>query len=378
MPNYILSNDMNLPIPVVGVEIGPNYANDINNCMTVIDGHTHAFGSGVLITTSALDINTDLTIQTNNLTNVRSLRFTPQSAPLSLVTDIGCIYESGVDLWYNDGLGNQVRITSGGGVAGSPGSISGLTSPASASYNSGSQTFVWQSNTNTAANMDAGSYILRNIVANSYGLTLSPPTLTSNYTITLPQLPSSTTSFLTIDTSGNIGTTLTTALADSVGETMDATGANAVANSRTRAISTVVGVGGIAISASSGGYVRTGGSGFQPVTNLSVTITTTGRPVMLMLISDGGSGTGVQANQSGSGQATINAAFFNGATGLGTQILQTISPGAGVDIIVPSGSFSQIDSSVNGNPGTYTYTFQGNLVSGYLYVTNCLLCAYEL
>lgn len=32
------------------------------------------------------------------------------------VTNLGCLYESGVDLYYNDGNGNAVRITSGGAV----------------------------------------------------------------------------------------------------------------------------------------------------------------------------------------------------------------------------------------------------------------------
>jgi hypothetical protein len=36
------------------------------------------------------------------------------------VTELGCLYESGVDLYYNDGSGNVVRLTSGGSVNAAP------------------------------------------------------------------------------------------------------------------------------------------------------------------------------------------------------------------------------------------------------------------
>lgn len=184
-----LSSNMNLPVPGVGTEAGPQYALDINNCLTIIDGHDHTPGSGVQLTPASLDINAELTINSNNLTDARSVRFAPQGAPLAEVTDLGCIYESGVDLYYNDGAGNQIRITQSGGIAGTPGSIANLVPPASASYVSANDTFVWQSDALTPANMDGASYILRNLTASSFGLTLSPPTIASDYTITLPQLP---------------------------------------------------------------------------------------------------------------------------------------------------------------------------------------------
>lgn len=194
---------MNLPIPQVGTEQGPDYATDVNNCLTIVDGHDHTPGSGNQVTPNGLNISSDLSIGGNNLTLVRSLRFSPQVTPLALPSDLGCLYEAGVDLYYNDGLGNQIRITQTGGVAGTPGSIANLTPPASASYVALNQTFVWQSGVNTPANLDAASIILRNLVASSPGLTLSPPTLSTDYTITLPNLPV-TTLPLVMDNAGSI------------------------------------------------------------------------------------------------------------------------------------------------------------------------------
>lgn len=206
MANTIISPNMNLPVPVVGVDPGPDWANNVNSSLNLIDAHDHTSGSGVQITPSGLNINADLNIQSNNVTGLRSSRYVAQSMPLSTgsSSDIGCVYVAGLDLYYNDISGNQVRITSGGGVAGSPGSISNLNSPASAAYVSGTGTFVWQSNTNIAANMDAGSIILRNITLGSFGVTLSPPnSLSSNYTITLPTVPAST-KIMSMDNAGTI------------------------------------------------------------------------------------------------------------------------------------------------------------------------------
>lgn len=202
-----LSPNMNLPVPVVGVDPGPDWATQINNCLALIDSHTHVVGQGVAITPSGLDINADLSFAGNNMTLVRSTRFQNQATTLSGVSDLNCVYSSGTggDLYYNDGSGNKIRLTQSGSIAGSTGSIGGLVSPASATYVPVNQTFVWQSAANTAANLDCGSVILRNITASSYGLTLTPPSsLALNYTITLPAIPATSGNFLTINTSGNI------------------------------------------------------------------------------------------------------------------------------------------------------------------------------
>ncbi len=184
---------MNLPIPTVSVAPGPGWATNNDNCLTIIDAHDHSSGYGVQVTPAGLNINADLSIGANNLTTIKSARFEFQGSPLAGVADLGCIYASGDDLYYNDALGNQIQITMNGAVAGTPGSIANLVSPASASYVSANQTFVWQSAALTPANLDAGSIILRNILSNSKGLTLSPPAaMAANYTLTLPPLPLST------------------------------------------------------------------------------------------------------------------------------------------------------------------------------------------
>jgi microcystin-dependent protein len=204
MPNVTNSPNMNLPVPIVGQESGPQYGIDIDSCLAIIDQHNHSPGSGVPVTPSGLSMTADLPMLGNNVTNVRSLRLSPQGTTISLPADIGCLYESGIDLYYNDGSGTAIRITQAGGVAGTPGSISNLLAPASASYVGANSTFVWQSAVNTPANMDFGSAILRNLTVNSFGLTLAPPNaMGSNTTITLPTLPASQ-SLVAMDSSGNM------------------------------------------------------------------------------------------------------------------------------------------------------------------------------
>ena len=377
MPGESISPNMNLVIPGVGVTLGPQWASDLNSSLTIIDSHNHSAGSGVQINPSGLDIISDLSMKNNNLTTIRSLNMSVQAAPLALAADLGCMYVSGVDLYFNDVDGNQIQITQNGGIAGSPGSISNLTSPASASYVAGTQTFVWQSDSNTSANMDMGSAILRNITASSFGLTLTPPTLSSNYTITLPTLPAST-KILTINSSGNIGSvydvdnaTLTIAsnqlkIADSgVGTTQLA--ALNVTRPKLAAV-------GQQISSSSGTFSTTSGSATD-VTNLSVSITTTGRPVMLMiqpvnavdfggyLINRVAAGTIARANiiiaRDGVAILKTQLGYDNGA----------------LTLIIPSGQ-TFLDTPA---AGTYTYKVQAQIVTdGDITVARCVLVAYEL
>lgn len=207
-----ISANMNLVIPGVGTEPGPQWASDLNTSLTLIDQHTHAPGFGVQIGSDGLNITTDLTINSTNLLAIRAARFTPQNAILTLPADLAELYVVSNDLFYNDGTGAPIRITQNGSIVGTSGSISGLVPPASVSYAGG--TFTFQSNVNTPANIDGASFILRNFTANSKGLTLEPPNaMASNYTITLPTLPSNP-AVLTIDSSGNI-TASTAVLASS-------------------------------------------------------------------------------------------------------------------------------------------------------------------
>lgn len=207
MANTTITPNMNIPVPVPGVEPGPAWANDIVNDMNVIDAHNHTSGQGVQIPSAGLGINAPLTFNGNDATTLRSARFTAQGSPLAGAADLGCIYVSGADLYYNDEAGNQVRITTGGNVNAGAGSITGLPSgTASASYSGLASAFTWQSATNTPATMNVGNLVIGATgTTNAHTVTLeASASQSSNIAFTLPTFVPASTSFATSDTSGNM------------------------------------------------------------------------------------------------------------------------------------------------------------------------------
>ncbi len=205
MSNVTISPNMNLPIPVVGTDPGPDWATNIVACLNIIDAHAHVPNtSGVQITPSGINITADLPFNGNNGTLFRSVRFSTQLSPIALGADIDCVYVSGVDLYYNDGNGNQIRITQSGSVTGSTGTITGLPSgTASASYAGG--TFTFQKATNTPATMSVGRVVIGQEVVSGFAVTLTAnASQASNFGFTFPAALPATPAYLTSDASGNL------------------------------------------------------------------------------------------------------------------------------------------------------------------------------
>lgn len=200
----VVSPNMNLPVPVVGSETGPDWANDINSCMGAIDSHDHTPGKGVPISSAAININADLSMNGSALTAVKDVAFTPQAS----ISTTESIYVVAPDLFYNDGNGNSVRITQNGAVTGASGTITGLPSgSASASYQSGTGTFQFQSATSTPANGSFASLTIAPQTASPNGITIkSPNPLSASYNFTLPTSVPAFTSLLTMSTSGSLAT----------------------------------------------------------------------------------------------------------------------------------------------------------------------------
>lgn len=124
------------------------------------------------------------------------------------------------------------------------------------------------------------------------------------------------------------------------------------------------------ISSSCGTFLINSTS-FTNVTNLSVSITTSGRPVCIALQSDGtGSAASIGINVNG----TTQFSFLRGATEIAR--VAVISSSGTASLFVPSSSFSHIDQPA---AGTYTYKMQAQTSSGTTAnVNNSVLVAYEL
>ena len=338
--------NMNLLTPTIGIDTGLTWEQAFNSNTTIIDQHNHASGSGVQIPSAGININTALPFNNNAATNLSSVIFTDQP---SLAT-LNALYTVAGELWFNDPSG-AVQITAAGAVnATSSGIASGS---ASASFSTG--VLVVNAASNTPANIQGGSILLGNNSSGSKFLTLAPPgAMASNFSLTLPSIPGAQ-SFMAIDTSGNFSAYA----AVSGGITGSMIGSNTV----TRANQVYVGQ---QISSSCGAFSTTSTT-FASVTNLSVTITTSARPVVIFLQP-------AATTSAYLSPGSTNVLYLELLSGVTVLAQWVISTGTAAPAFPPSTVF-YLDTPI---AGTYTYTIKAKVSSGTGYIENCVLCAYEL
>ena len=401
------SPNMSLPIPGVGTEAGPNYALDVNASLTLIDQHDHSSGRGVQVTPSGLNINANLSFQTNAATALGYAAFSAQSTSLSTIQTLyvapGTESPPAQDLWYTDSNGTAIQLTAGGVVNATIGSLPGE------SYAAG--TFFWKqgSGSTTPANFDIGSITLRpNSPATANGVILGPPSaIASQYNISLPLLPASA-RVLSIDNTG----AMATGVAGTV-QTVDILDQNVTqAKLALRATGSTVAAGGVA----SASLVNSGIPTVLAPLGASVTITTTGRPVALLLTNSAGNlgvinGNVISATASPSMDAQLYITNTTTSTNVtistyhfGETVASTSSSTSTTDptwnnatanythttntstntttttrISLLSVSWPVSLSSIDFVPaGTYTYTLQGIAASGAWAINNAQLIAYEI
>ena len=163
-----------------------------------------------------------------------------------------------------------------------------------------------------------------------------------------------------------------------------ATSANIVAAAVTRATGVSVGTGGVAISTSSGSF-STANTSYINVTNLTATITTSGRPVYLGLIANTDTtvaGGYIQLDISGATTLFTKSQFYRNAVAISNEIISelvTNTSATETEILLsyPCGAMTYIDTPT---AGTYVYTLKTkvNDASGTVQFNHCRLIAYEL
>lgn len=143
---------------------------------------------------------------------------------------------------------------------------------------------------------------------------------------------------------------------------------------------------GAQISTSSGVFT-TSNTAATDVTNLSVTITTIGRPVLIALMA-GSSAAQIGLNNNSS--ASLNAQFHIvrdtvPSTGLVTvanyPLTSTFKASPAPDTFAPAASVWAVDFGVIGQPGTYLYKLQTNITipgAGVARVENSILVAFQI
>ncbi len=194
--------NLTLPVPGTGGTPGPTWASEINTALETVDAHAHTSGDGVAIASAAIDIDADLVFNDFSLTSLLAAKFTTQA---SNPTGEPLIFVKNGELTYIDSSGNVVPITTAGAVAGSVGSISGLASPASASF--GSDTFTWLYDSAKAARMANADIILYPYdgIGTAYVNTVTikaPTALAAAYSLTLPLAVPANSNIVCMDGSG--------------------------------------------------------------------------------------------------------------------------------------------------------------------------------
>lgn len=346
-----ITAQMGLTLPTVGVTSDATGNQNYIDNFSVIDVHDHSAGKGIPVPTAGLNINADLSFSAFKSFNVGLSQFTNLSGDPTAASNKPAIYVKSGELYFLDNNSNVVQLTNLGSVAGTSGSIGGLSSPATAQFST--NTFTWNTNGTSLAKMKHADILLYPVLTGATNFaTIKVSNTVTSYTITLPDAAPGSTAYLSM-TSGGV---IATASADTIASEMTATGANAIRAISTRAAGTSVAAGGVATSASSGSFVTTSAVSVA-VTNLSVTIVTSGRPVCLMLVQDGTATNGIFQLRNTTGAAVDCTMLFQFDRG-GTNLNETEAgyfqlPGSG-RIQFP-GIAPYIDSVA---AGTYTYTFE--------------------
>lgn len=177
--------NMNLTLPDPLITPGPLYASEINTSFETIDSHNHTSGEGAPVPTAGLNINANLTFNGHGAYGVSYTTYASYTVSPTLTTSV---YVINGELAYKDGNGTEVVITNNGSIAGASGTITGLVSPASASFSSITDTFVFSNNTAQGGKIAGSDYIMYKF-GDTSGQSLThkwAPASPASYTIQYP------------------------------------------------------------------------------------------------------------------------------------------------------------------------------------------------
>jgi hypothetical protein len=166
---------------------GPAWAAGIEANLLLIDQHDHTSGKGLPITQAAINITDDFDFGGFAGISLLSTKYESQSSSFSS-SEQNAVYVVNGNLYYNNGTGTAVQITSGsslnvsgvGGITGMSGTTAALT------YAVGSTVFIFTQDAGITADIDAGAITLRQNVAAAHGIRVkSPNSLAGDYDVTL-------------------------------------------------------------------------------------------------------------------------------------------------------------------------------------------------
>ena len=122
MAETITTTNMSLVLPTPGQRLGPTWASDLNTALTLVDEHDHTSGKGKTLGVSSFTIDADVNYNNSNaLLNANFLGLDETATPGTDFPEAdypSILFSGGAngELYYNDGAGNQIPLTSGGVV----------------------------------------------------------------------------------------------------------------------------------------------------------------------------------------------------------------------------------------------------------------------
>jgi hypothetical protein len=109
--------------PSVGVTAGPTWATDLNTSIDAVDNHDHSTNKGVRITPAAINVNSDMEFNQNSASELKNLIF---DSSVTAATTSYSLYQASGNIYWRNGSGTAVQITTGSSVNAGAGSITGM------------------------------------------------------------------------------------------------------------------------------------------------------------------------------------------------------------------------------------------------------------
>jgi len=133
------TNITSIAKPGVGVSVGPTWATDLNTTIDAVDNHDHSTNKGVRITPAGINVNADMEFNQNSASELKNLIF---DSSVTAATTSYSLYQASGNLYWRNGSGTAVQVTTGSSVNAGAGSITGMSgTDASVTYTNVAKTF---------------------------------------------------------------------------------------------------------------------------------------------------------------------------------------------------------------------------------------------
>lgn len=196
-------------LPTVGSTAGPTYATQIN---AAIEELRETLDTSV--SPSGMDMNDDLSFLSggtyNGITDLGRANFEDKSAAISAATNPRSVYVVDGELYFNDGAGNQIQITTGGVLnSASTGAITGSgygSSGVEVTWDAGTEEYRFRSGsaTDNYGDLKGDDFLLSDGSSNFVRVTAQA--MSADYTMTLPAAVPASTSLVTMSSAGTLAT----------------------------------------------------------------------------------------------------------------------------------------------------------------------------